>query len=52
MNQISTITNEGRVRFMTYARAMNAARFLIFLGRLLRSTAGKLLVIVGRLRAH
>jgi transposase len=52
MNQISTITNEGRVRFMTYARTMNAALFLVFLGRLLRSTTGKLFVIVDRLRAH
>jgi transposase len=52
MNQVSTITNEGQVRFMTYARTMNAALFLIFLGRLLRSTTGKLFVIVDRLRAH
>jgi len=52
MNQISTITNEGRVRFMTYPRTMNAALFLVFLGRLLRSTSGKLFVIVDRLRAH
>jgi amino acid transporter len=52
MNQISTITNEGVVRFMTYARTMNAALFLVFLGRLLRGTTGKLFVIVDRLRAH
>jgi len=52
MNQISTITNEGAVRFMTYARTMTAAVFLVFLGRLLRSTTGKLFVIVDRLRAH
>jgi transposase len=52
MNQISSITNEGVVRFMTYARTMNAALFLIFLGRLLRGTTGKLFVIVDRLRAH
>jgi transposase len=52
MNQISTITNEGVVRFMTYARTMTADLFLIFLGRLLRSTTGKLFVIVDRLRAH
>jgi transposase len=52
MNQVSTITNEGVVRFMTYAQTMDAALFLIFLGRLLRSTTGKLFVIVDRLRAH
>jgi transposase len=52
MNQISTITNDGVVRFMTYARTMTADLFLIFLGRLLRSTTGKLFVVVDRLRAH
>jgi transposase len=52
MNQVSTITNTGVVRFMTYDRTMNAALFLVFLGRLLRSTTGKLFVIVDRLRAH
>ena len=35
MNQISAISNRGEVRFMTYAKAMNAALFLVFLGRLL-----------------
>src|SRR3954468_19541854 len=52
MNQISTVSNEGVVRFMTYARSLNAALFLVFLGRLLRSTPGKLFVFVDRLRAH
>jgi transposase len=52
MNQIATITNAGTVRFMTYSRTMNAALFLVFLSRLLRSTTGKLFVIVDRLRAH
>ena len=52
MNQISTITNEGEVRFMTYKGKMNTALFLIFLGRLLRSTTGKILLITDRLKAH
>jgi len=51
-NQISTITNMGEVRFMTYTRAMTAALFLVFLSRLLRSTSGKVFLIVDRLRAH
>jgi transposase len=51
-NQISTITNDGKVRFMTYTRTMTAALFLVFLGRLLRSTTGKVFLIVDRLRAH
>jgi transposase len=51
-NQISTITNEGTVRFMTYTVTMTAALFLVCLGRLLRSTTGKVFLIVDRLRAH
>jgi transposase len=51
-NQISTITNAGKVRFMTYTTSFTAAVFLVFLGRLLRSTTGKLFLIVDRLQAH
>ena len=51
-SQISAVANTGEVRFMTYARAMNAALFLVFLDRLLRSTTGKVFLIVDRLRAH
>jgi transposase len=51
-NQISTITNEGKVHFMTYLGTMTAALYLVFLGRLLRSTTGKVFLIVDRLRAH
>lgn len=51
-NQISAISNGGEVRFMTYTRTMTAALFLVFLGRLLRSTTGKVFLIVDRLRAH
>lgn len=51
-NQISTITNRGDVRFMTYTQTMTAALFLVFLDRLLRSTTGKVFLIVDRLRAH
>ena len=52
MNQITTITQSGMVRFMTYAGTMNAALFITFLGRLLRSTTGKLFLIVDRLSVH
>ena len=52
MNQISAISSTGEVRFMTYARTMNAALFLVFLGKLLRSTTGKVFLIVDRLQAH
>lgn len=51
-SQISTITNAGQVRFMTYTRTMTGALFVVFLGRLLRSTTAKVFLIVDRLRAH
>ena len=51
-NPISTISNQGKVHFMTYTRTMTAALFLVFLGRLLQSTTGKVFVIADRLRAH
>jgi transposase len=51
-SQISAITNSGKVHFMTYTTSMNAALFLAFLGRLLRSTTGKVFLIIDRLQAH
>jgi transposase len=51
-NQISAISNEGKVHFMTYLGMMNAALFVVFLQRLLYSTTGKVFLIVDRLRAH
>jgi len=51
-SQISTVTNQGEVRFMTFSQAMTAALFMVFLERLLRSTTGKVFLIVDRLRAH
>lgn len=52
VNLISAITNTGQVHFMTYTETLTAALFLTFLERLLRSTTGKLFVIVDCLRAH
>jgi transposase len=52
MNLISTITNAGKVRFMTYAGTMTAALFITFLTRLLRGTTKKILLIVDSLPAH
>jgi transposase len=52
VNVVSTITNEGAVHFMTYTQMMTAALFITFLERLLRSTSGKLFVIVDWLSAH
>jgi transposase len=52
VNMLSAVSNEGAVRFMTYHAALTAALFLVFLGRLLRTTTRKVLLIVDRLRAH
>jgi transposase len=52
INVISAISNGGALRFMTYTQTMNAALFIVFLGRLLRTTTRKLFLIVDRLPAH
>jgi transposase len=52
MNQISTITNEGAVHFLTYKETMTAALFITSLEGLLRETTRKVFLIVDRLRAH
>lgn len=52
MNTISAISDSGSVRFMTYSQTMTAALFIVFLGRLLRSTTGKIILIVDRLKVH
>jgi transposase len=51
-SMISSVTNQGRLRFMIYDGALNAAIFLKFLRRLIRDTERKLFVIVDNLRVH
>lgn len=52
MNVISTITNDGHMRFMTYRGTMTAAVFLVFLSRLAQGARKKIFLIVDRLPAH
>ena len=52
VNQISAISNEGSVHFMTYAGSLNAAVFLQFLARLVKQSTRKILLIADRLQAH
>lgn len=52
VNQISAISNEGTVRFMTYKGTMNAATFLVFLQKLVEQASRKILLIADRLQAH
>jgi transposase len=52
MNQIATISNEGKVRFMTYKATMTATLFVEFLRRLIQGASRKIFLIVDRLPAH
>jgi transposase len=52
VNQITAISNEGTVRFLTYKGALNAAVFLLFLSRLVAGATRKILLIADRLQAH
>ena len=49
---ISAITNQGKVRFMLYDKAMNAQIFIKFCSRLIRDAAKKVYLILDNLRVH
>jgi transposase len=51
-NQISAISNDGSVRFMTYTSTMTAALFIVFLSRLVRGARRKIFLIADRLKVH
>jgi len=52
VNQISAISNEGTVRFMTYQGSLNALVFLVFLNKLVKQATRKILLIADNLQAH
>ena len=52
LNMISTVTNQGKVRFMTYNGTMNAQRFIIFLKRLIKGANKKIYLILDNLKVH
>jgi len=52
LNMISTVTNQGKVRFMTYKGTMNSQRFVIFLKRLIKGANRKLFIILDNLKVH
>jgi transposase len=52
VNMISTVTNQGKVRWMIYQGKMNAALFLVFLTRLLAGSTKKVFLIVDHLSVH
>jgi transposase len=52
VNMISTVTNQGKVRWMIYEGRMNAALFIVFLTRLLAGATKKVFLIVDHLSVH
>ena len=53
VNMISSITNQGKVRFMFYEGSMNALRLLRFFRKLIKASEGrKLFLILDNLRVH
>jgi len=51
-NMISTVTNQGKVRFMIDRGSMNAQRLIQFLRQLLKATNKKIFLILDNLRVH
>jgi len=52
VNMISSITNQGQVRFMLYEDKMTSEVFLKFLSRLVKDADKKVFLIVDNLRVH
>lgn len=52
MNMISSITNQGKVRFMIYSKSMNAQVLIKFLKRLIKSSDRKIFLILDNLKVH
>jgi len=52
INLISSVTNQGKVRFMIYKDNMNAKTFLKFVKRLIKDATQKIFLILDNLRVH
>lgn len=51
-NMISTVTNQGKVRFMLYRETLTAPVLTHFLARLLRDAGKKVFLILDNLKVH
>jgi len=51
-NMISTVTNQGKVRFMLYRETLTAQVLIRFLARLVRDAGRKVFLILDNLRVH
>ena len=52
INLISSVTNQGKVRFMIYNKTMNAQVFIKFCRRLIKDAGKKIYLILDNLRVH
>lgn len=52
VNLISSITNQGKVRFMIYKDRMNADTFIKFMKRLIKDADRKIFLILDNLKVH
>lgn len=52
INMISSITNQGKVRFMLYRQNMNSKVFLKFLSRLIKDVERKIFLILDNHKVH
>ncbi len=52
INIISSITNQGKMRFKTYKESMNSKKLIEFLYRLYKNNKCKVIVILDNLSVH
>jgi len=52
VNLISTVTNQGKVRFMVYKEKMNSNTLIKFMNRLVKDSDKKVFLILDNLKAH
>lgn len=52
INMISTVTNQGQVKFMIYSGSMNADRLVEFMKQLIKYSERKIYLILDNLRVH
>jgi transposase len=52
INMISTVTNQGKVRFMLYRDGMTASMLIKFMQRLIKDADRKIFLILDNLRTH
>jgi DDE superfamily endonuclease len=52
MNMISTVTNQGKVRFMIFRGIMHAQRLFQFFNQLIKTANKKIFLIIDNLRIH